>query len=449
MNKNRKEIFVSKANKKHGNKYDYTKVEYVNNSTKVCIICPEHGEFWMTPANHVYGQGCPKCGVENRSRKRTKKQDEILKKFEQIHGSKYDYSKVEYNGIDTKVCIVCPAHGEYYQTPYHHINGCGCPKCAGNKKSNTEEFIEKAKKIHGDKYDYSKVEYIGTDIKVCIICQVHGEFWMTPSNHLKGSGCPKCVGKNKTTEDFIKECNNKHKNKYDYSKTVYNGAFNKVCVICPEHGEFNITPHDHLQGRGCPICGTQKQSEKQRKCIEQFKEDVENIYGEGYLDLSKVVYVNARTPVTIISPDLGEKTITPNKLLSKTGCKLFAESVYEHEVKLSLLRNGIKFIKEKTFNWLKDKSFLRLDFYLPDYNIAIECQGRQHFTRLKHYFNQKSFEEQLKRDKIKNKLCEENGIKIIYYTHKENMCFNEYYDFYNNCLYNNIDELIKNIKQHG
>lgn len=445
MNKSTRDEFIEKAVKKHGVKYNYSKVEYVDSSTKVCIVCPEHGEFWMTPGNHIYGQGCPKCGVKKRTNNRRKTREEVIKSFKEKHGDKYDYSKSIYGGTDIKTCIICPEHGEFWQTPYKHMHGCGCPKCSGNQKLTTEEFIEKVRQIHGDKYDYSKVEYINTETKVCIICPEHGEFWQTPANHLRGCGCPKCVGKNKTTEDFIKECIEIHGDKYVYDAITYTGAFNKVTLKCPYHGEFSITPHELLGGTGCPKCGNIESGIKQRKKLEDFKREVESIYGRGYLDLSKVDYVNAHTPVIIISPVFGEKKITPNKLLSSNGCKLFGESCYEHDVKIVLEENNIRFTKEKTFEWLKYKGLLRLDFYLPDYNIAIECQGRQHFTRLKNFYDQFDFDLQLKKDEIKYKLCKENNIKVIYYTHKENMFFENSYYIYKNNLFDDPNALIGSI----
>ena len=183
------EEFIQRARKVHGDKYDYSKVEYVNNRTKVCIICPEHGEFWQTPDSHMLGNKCSKCSG---SKKLTT--EEFIEKAKQIHGNKYDYSKVEYKGNKIKVCIICPEHGEFWQMPINHCsknNHNGCPICAktivANKlRKNNSYFIEKAKQIHGDKYDYSKVEYVNNRTKVCIICPEHGEFWQTPDNHLKG-----------------------------------------------------------------------------------------------------------------------------------------------------------------------------------------------------------------------------------------------------------------------
>jgi hypothetical protein len=190
--KKTKEEFIKEATEKHKGKYDYSKVEYVNARTKVCIICPEHGEFEQLPNNHIKGYGCPTCGVENRSEKRTLTKEDFIKKAREVHGNKYDYSKVEYVNCMTKVCIICPEHGEFKQVPSQHLSGKGCSKCSGCYVPTTEEWIVSARKVHGDKYDYSKVEYVNALTKVCIICPEHGEFWQTPNNHTNGKGCPKC-----------------------------------------------------------------------------------------------------------------------------------------------------------------------------------------------------------------------------------------------------------------
>ena len=184
--------FIEKAKKIHGDKYDYSKVEYVHSHTKVCIICPKHGEFWQAPRHHLNGNGCPYCAGKIRLTT-----EEFIRRAKEVHGDKYDYSKVEYVHSHTKVCIICPKHGEFWQMPLHHLKGGGCPNCVGNKRLTTEEFIRRAKEVHGDKYDYSKVEYVNARIKVCIICPEHGEFRQTASEHLRGQGCPKCAQEKK------------------------------------------------------------------------------------------------------------------------------------------------------------------------------------------------------------------------------------------------------------
>ena len=333
--------FIEKANKIHGNKYDYSKVEYINAHTKVCIICPEHGEFWQTPNDHLGRKGCPKCANNIKLTG-----EEFIQKAKKIHGDKYDYSKVKYINNTTKVCIICPRKGK-------------CPKCSHNHKNDTQTFIEKAKKIHGDEYDYSKVEYINNHTKVCIVHKKCGkEFWQSPQNHLQGKGCPFCIKNAQLTKEiFIKKSNEIHQNKYDYTKIDYKNAHTKVCIICPEHGEFWQTPSSHISGQGCPVC---------------------------------------------------------------------KESFLERKTKFTLDKIGIKYIQEKTFKWLIYKKHLFLDFYLPDYNIAIECQGEQHFKPVDFSYNKdiikakKCLEIIQKRDKIKKELCENNGIKIFYINYDEN-----------------------------
>ena len=196
-NKKAKESFIKKAEIVHNGKYDYSKTEYKKSDEKVYIICPIHGEFQQTPNSHLRGNGCPKCGIEKRQLTQRKTYEDFVREAKEVHGDKYDYSKVEYKGYDTPVCIICPIHGEFWQRPGKHLIGHGCPECGIDKSSRnqsftTQSFVQKAKEVHGDKYDYSKVEYKGYDVPICIICPIHGEFWQTPDSHLQGSGCQIC-----------------------------------------------------------------------------------------------------------------------------------------------------------------------------------------------------------------------------------------------------------------
>jgi hypothetical protein len=151
----------------------------------------------------------------------------FITEAQKVYGNKYDYSLVKFPYISTeKIPIICPKHGLFYQTIDKHLTGFGCPKCFYteniNKKMNTEEFIAKAREVHGDKYDYSKVEYVNNMSKVCIICPEHGEFWQKPASHLIGRGCPICCKRKQTmnTEEFIARAREVHGNKYDYSKVI-------------------------------------------------------------------------------------------------------------------------------------------------------------------------------------------------------------------------------------
>ena len=217
--KDNKESFIEKARKIHGDKYDYSKVKYRSSQEKVCIICPKHGEFWIKPYLHIQGHGCSECWEENRKFAKLYDTDTFIEKAKKVHGDKYDYSKVNYINTNTKVCIICQEHGEFWQTPNSHINGSGCPKC-GVKKSHkvmtNDEFINKARKIHGDKYDYSKTEYISPFKSVTITCPIHGDFKQKPSYHLSGNGCQKCAVLESKWEQEV----------YEFIKGMYNDAIN-------------------------------------------------------------------------------------------------------------------------------------------------------------------------------------------------------------------------------
>ena len=249
------EAFIKKAREIHGDKYDYSKVEYKDSKTMVTIICPTHGEFRQIPATHLQGKGCLKCGLVSRVDKIRNTTSDFIKKAREIHGDKYDYSKVDYKNFNTKVCIICPIHGEFKLQPKNHLSGSNCPKCRSNARFTTEEFIIRAKKIHRDKYDYSKVDYKGYCTKICIICSIHGEFSQKPCVHLHGGGCPKCGGSLKlTTKKFIERAKKVHNNLYDYSKVEYKNSKTSVEIFCKIHGYFTQSPVNHLLGQGCPKC---------------------------------------------------------------------------------------------------------------------------------------------------------------------------------------------------
>ncbi|MCK9320064.1 hypothetical protein, partial [Methanoculleus sp.] len=259
--------FIKKAQGKHKNldgspKYNYSKTNYINSSKKVIITCKIHGDFEQVPANHLFGSQCPECAKLEKNNGKFNLSI-FLEKSKQIHGDKYDYSKVIYNGTKNKVIIICPIHGEFEQIPESHFLGKGCPKCVG-KNSDSEIFINKSKQIHGDKYDYSKTIYKSARDYVKIICKDHGEFNQIACNHLSGSGCPKCaINKNAkdrilTLSEFIEKANKVHNNKYDYSKTIYKSHREISIITCPIHGDFEQKINNHLSGAGCPTCANEK-----------------------------------------------------------------------------------------------------------------------------------------------------------------------------------------------
>jgi len=195
-----------------------------------------------------------------------------------IHNMKYDYSLVEYKNSHTKIKIICPIHGIFEQKPYQHLNGHGCKKCGDikdgiNKRKTTELFIKEAKNIHNDKYNYSLVKYVTNNIKVKIICPIHGEFKQTPSAHINHKqGCPNCSGNiKKTTKQFIKESKEIQGGKYDYSLVDYIGNKIKVKIICPIHGVFEQIPSDHIRGIGCSNCFESKGEKEIERLLKETK----------------------------------------------------------------------------------------------------------------------------------------------------------------------------------
>lgn len=255
------ETFIEKAQKKHGDKYDYSKVEYKDSLTKVTITCPTHGEFEQVPSAHLRGYGCPKCANKKRGDTFRFTKEEFVNNANIIHRNKYDYSKVDFVNYETKVTITCPIHGDFEQTPHLHlIQKSGCPKCKGRNLSQ-EEIIDKFKQVHGEKYYYDKTKYVKMHDKVIITCPTHGDFEQTPSKHILGQGCPLCAKEKRvmdnilTTEEFIAKAREIHGEKYDYSKVEYKGTYEKVTIICPKHGEFEQVANYHLNGHGCQHCG--------------------------------------------------------------------------------------------------------------------------------------------------------------------------------------------------
>lgn len=184
--------------------------------------------------------------------------------FRKVHSNKYDYSKVIYKRVDKKVIITCPIHGDFSQTPNNHLRGQECAKCMNKYTLSTKEFIEKAKIVHGNTYDYSKVTYTHTHTKVIITCPIHGDFSQSPGAHLQGQGCAKCKFdiRRSNTDKFIKKANDIHNNKYDYSKVIYIDSTTEVIITCPVHGDFSQTPASHLQKHGCSNCAIENNGYK-------------------------------------------------------------------------------------------------------------------------------------------------------------------------------------------
>jgi len=403
-----KEELIKRCNKKHNNKYDYSLIVYKILKDKVKIICPIHGIFEQQLYSHMTTSGCPKCN------NLTLNNDKFIKKAKEIHKDKYDYSLVDYKNALTSVIIKCKLHGIFEKTPDNHLYGKqGCPFCS-NKKVTTKIFIKQVKEIHGNKYDYSLVKYNNSLEKVKIICKKHGIFEQTPSNHLRKKGCPKCVGRNRTTEEFIKLSKNIHGDKYNYELVEYKKSKNKVKIICKKHNKaFTQTPQDHLQGNGCPYCKT--------LTTEEFINKAKITHGDKY-DYSLTNYINSRTKVEIICKKHNKifKQL-PQSHASGIGCPRCNTSKGENKIENILSNKNIIYVRQKKFDGCKNKYKLPFDFYLPDLNICIEYDGKQHFEAIEYWGGEEQFELIKIRDKIKTDFCIKNNIELLRINYRENI----------------------------
>lgn len=280
--------------------------------------------------------------------------DEFIKKAKEIHGDLYDYSLVIYKRSKSKVKIICRSHGEFEQIPYAHLQGQGCMKCSTTNSYDTNGFIKKAKEIHGDLYDYSLVEYTNNKAKVKIICKEHGIFSTKPNVHLLGSKCSKCSKKyNYSTEEFIEKAREVHGDKYDYSLVEYKNNKDNVKIICPMHGVFKQNLINHIiNGHNCTLC---------------------------------------------------------------------RESSNEAKIHMLLDDMDINFLREYRFNDCRDIRPLPFDFYLEQYNMCIEYDGLQHFKAIDFFGGVEAFNSRVKKDKIKDNYCRSNNIKLLRLSGNDNI----------------------------
>jgi len=237
--------FIKQAKKIHGSKYDYSLVDYINNYTKIKIICSKHGVFKQRPDKHLLGQKCTLCS--NKKQKTTKN---FIKQAKKIHKNKYNYSLVEYKNNRTKIKIICPEHGVFEQLPSNHLQKQGCYFCGRinikiKQRTNLNNFIEKAKKIHKNKYNYSLVEYKNNRTKIKIICPVHGVFEQNPYSHLQGKQCKKCANINRR----LKRISEIERDKFNDNQMIpsYNP---KACEIFDEISEKNNIHIQHAMNGG-------------------------------------------------------------------------------------------------------------------------------------------------------------------------------------------------------
>jgi hypothetical protein len=266
--------FVKEAEQVHGERFDYSFVEYKNSSTKIKIRCIEHNlTFEQIPSDHLYGKiGCKVCQSNHRSSIQRDTKDSFVAKSTAKFYDKFDYSLVDYVTAKVKVKLVCNSHGIVFEiTPDSHLSGNskgGCPECSREvmgqyHRMSVEDFITRASEKHSNFYDYSRLVLPkNMHEKVEIICPQHGSFHQTPTNHLhNGFGCSVCAAIERglafrlTQEEVIERFIERHGDKYDYSKVKYSMIYEPVTIYCKEHGVFfEQIPCNHFVGSGCKKC---------------------------------------------------------------------------------------------------------------------------------------------------------------------------------------------------
>lgn len=468
------EEFVRRAKKKFGDSFDYSQVEYVNSNTPVKIVCVRggHGMFKMAPDKHLISKhGCRKCGLEATAKSQRMSKDMFLERAQQKFGFKFDYSQMRYTDYNSPVTIICKEHGKLEITPFLHLlyPSGGCKECRKEiqstsvRKMTTEQFVKDAISLHGVKYDYSNAKYTSYGRPVSLRCLRHNlVFDVSPESHLKGKGCPLCEqeeiamyeegkneaiqrrcdyrkiqeekrkrskeiiqgrpSKNYTWDVFVGTAKLIHDDDYDYRfvEKEFVNTLTPVTIICKRHGAFLQKPRKHLMGQGCPRCIGRLRT------TESFIEEAEEVH-KGHYNYDKVKFVNYATPVTITCKIHGDFNMRPLKHLRGEGCPLCQTSKMELEI-VAFLQSHLSTPMElqKHFEWLRIKQRLALDVYLPEYKIAIECQGEQHFVARPVFGGMEALKQQQERDRIKNELCKQHGIQILYYTRNGNHIPNEY-----------------------
>lgn len=358
--------------------------------------------------------------------------EKVIEMCKKVHGDKYDYSITEgVQNVLGKIIYICPTHGVVEQIFSNHLQGKGCNKCANKRKGNylkftKETFLKKAKKEHKDlgDYDFSELEIDSRDEngKIEIVCKKHGKFKINPMYFIKGGGCPYCHGKiTKNDEEIRKELALLHPS-LDFSETNYSERDGKyrIKVICPKHGEQLVSYYNLKNGQGCYYCGRERAKKKNTITNEEFIARGKRIYGNKYtyehLDMNNRDE-NGRVLVTCSKH--GDFKSLPDFFYHGHACPKCQESRLEREIRIYLEENNIEYIyqcNKAYFNWL---GLQTLDFYLPQYNIAIECQGEQHFIPSafgsKTIMKENALKRIQKRDALKLEKCTEHNIPIFYY----------------------------------
>lgn len=409
----RSQEFFTRAAIIHSDKYDYSMSKYIGNKDSIDIICKvdKHGIFKQIASAHLQGKGCPLCGIN----KRKLGKDEFIQRAIEIHGNKYDYTMVIYIDNTAHVDIICKVdgHGIFKQSPAAHLRGQNCKKCVDENRSiKKPDFVLRAVAKHGNKYDYTNTIIISSKIKCEIKCNICNTiFTQSPEKHLSGSGCQKCGGTQQlTTEKFIQNAKLVHGDNFDYSNTVYINNCTKIHIICNLCLEsFMQLPTNHIDHKqGCSNCAGNK-----KLTTAEFIEKVKIIHN-NYYTYQRCIYLTSQIHVIITCPQHGDFKQTPHMHGNKKqGCGKCNQSHGERNISIFLTKLMIPYDTQKTFEECKNINKLPFDFYVGDFNLLIEFQGRQHFEAVEIFGGEEQFQKQQLHDNIKKQFCIDTGYKLL------------------------------------
>jgi len=333
--------FKKKALAMHGEKYTYPFDDFKWRN-KIEIICPIHGKFKQKVNDHISGKGCMQCGILKRAKSHSVSNVEFIKRARKVHGDKYTYDKVEMKGIINRVVITCPKHGDFKQEGRNHLKGQICLKCSRETRNiGHEAFLKRARKVHGDRYQYP-VKYRYNNQPIMITCAIHGDFLQAPANHMYGANCPKC------------------------------------------------------------------QNESRRLPQATFIKNCKKIHGNRY-GYDKVIYKGSFKEIIIICKIHGEFKQRALSHVQGHGCSKCNNSKGEDKISEYLDKKDIEYVREHKIYPFK----FRYDFFLPKLNILIEYDGRQHFEPVNEWGGVDHFVETHRRDKEKTMLAKEENIRLV------------------------------------
>jgi len=333
-------------------------------------------------------------------RKLTK--EDFLAAAQKIHGLRYDYSGVVYLGSRVQVQIVCPEHGIFNQTPADHIHArAGCPACVGNKRLTLEEFLEDGRKIHGSKYDYSRVVITNNTNPVEIICPEHGSFWQAPKQHRKGRGCPRCGGTAKLTKEaWVQRSDQAHQGKYDYSQSQYVNMATEIAIICPKHGVFHQLPSVHVNGHGCPACAKEALGRRLQRDPTEVRKEL-HLGRPGYAyDTSG--YTSNKDKIAITCPNGHEYTQSTSDA-RRYGCPTCAgrNSMGEQELREFISALGVTVVRSRKIAAPKE-----IDAWCPEQKVGFEFNGL--------YWHSDAFADARRRHIDKSNATQASGGRLIH-----------------------------------